>query len=218
MRQPLILTAGAVGLVLLGLVIFTAPAQERAGEGDAPSGARQTVGLLDVSYIYKHCPQFTELISEMKADVQRAEEEVKKKKETVQGMQQQLQLLGVGTPEYTELEKRITMAKAELTGSLETQKKEFLRREARLYHEVYQDIVREVEDHAKANHIAMVLRFNDDPVNVAEPKDVLRQINRRVVWHDKKRDLTRIILQRLVQKSKQSEQNPEEAAAESSPP
>ena len=101
------------------------------------------------------------------------------------------------------------MAKAELAGSIEAQKKVFVRREARLYYDAYQEIAQVVGDYARENNLALVLRFNDSPVNVNDPKDVLRRINSPVVWHDRGRDLTRIILQRLTRESNKPEEGKE---------
>ena len=198
----------AASLLILGFTAPATPTQEADDDAATPSTA-QPIGLLDVGYIFKNYPRFTELMAEMKTDVQTAEGEVKKKKESLAGLQKELKLHTVGTPEYAELEKRIAMAQAELTGGIATQKKVFLRREARLYYDAYQEIAQVVEDYARENNLAIVLRFNDNPVNVNDPKDVLRGVNSLVVWHDRGRDLTRIILQRLTQESEKPEEGKE---------
>jgi len=195
----------AASLLILGFAALATPTQEADDDAATPSTA-QPIGLLDVGYVFKNYPCFTELLAEMKTDVQAAEAEVKKKKEALAGLQKELKLHTIGTPEYAELERRIAMAQAELAGSIEAQKKVFVRREARLYYDAYQEIAQVVEDYARENNLALVLRFNDNPVNVNDPKDVLRGINSPVVWHDQGRDLTRIILQRLIQKSKEPEE------------
>jgi hypothetical protein len=144
------------------------------------------------------------------SEIRRALEEngfsVKEKRESLTGMQKQLRLLVVGTREYAKLEQRITMSQAELAGSIQTRKVEFARREARLYHNVYQEIGQVVEEYARDNNLSVVLRFSDDPVNANDSKAIQQQINRTVVWHDRGRDLTRIILQQLIQKSREAEE------------
>ena len=198
----------AASLLILGFAALATRTQEADNHAAAPSTA-QPIGLLDVAYIFKNYPRLTELMAEMQTDVQTAEAELKKKKEALAGLQKELKLHTVGTPEYAELEKRIAMAKAELAGSIETQKKVFVRREARLYYDAYQELSQVVEDYARENNLALVLRFNDSPVNVNDPKDVLRRINSSVVWHDRGRDLTRIILQRLTRESNKPEEGKE---------
>lgn len=224
MKPRMLMAAWAGGLLLLGLTPCAAPAQETQQTQETtaddlpPTAVPPAVGMLDVNYIFKHYPRFKESLAEMKTDMQRAEEEAKKKQEALRGMQRQLQLLGVGTPEYAKLEKEIATSKAELTGTMESQKKAFLRREARLYYDVYEEMLAEVEAYAQARNLALVLRFNDVPVNLGEPKDVLRHVNKGVIWYDKKRDITRIILERLTQRSKQSEPGGEVVPQPPQPP
>lgn len=208
MTRARFLVICAASLLILGFTALATPTQEADDDAATPSTA-QPIGLLDVGYVFKNYPRFTESLAEMKTDVQTAEGELKKKKEALAGLQKELRLHTVGTPEYAELERRIAMAKAELAGGIETQKKAFLRREARLYYDAYQEIAQAVEEYAKANNLAVVFRFNDSPVNVNDPKDVLRGVNSPVVWHDPGRDLTRIILQRLIQESEKPEEGKE---------
>lgn len=205
MRRARFLAICAASLLILGFTALATPTQEADNHAAAPSTA-QPIGLLDVGYVFKNYPRFTESLAEMKTDVQTAEGELKKKKEALAGLQKELKLHTVGTPEYAELERRIAMAQAEMAGGIETQKKVFLRREARLYYDAYQEIAEVVEDYARENNLALVLRFNDSPVNVNDPKDVLRGVNNPIVWHDQGRDLTRIILQRLIQESEKPEE------------
>lgn len=195
----------SASLLILGFAAIATPTQEAGNDAAAASSAGKAIGLLDVGYIYKNYPRFTESLAKLKTDVESAEVEAKEQGKALAGMQKELTLLVVGSPEYAELEKRITMSQAALAGRIETQKKAFVRRQARLYYDVYREITRAVEDYAPENDIAVVLRFSDDSVNANDPKDILQHINRPVVWHDGGRDLTRIILQRLIQESKEPE-------------
>jgi hypothetical protein len=47
----------------------------------------------------------------------------------------------------------------------------------------------------------MVMRFNGDPVDVDKPDSVLSFINKPVVYYDKSRDITPIILDSLIKRS-----------------
>ena len=51
------------------------------------------------------------------------------------------------------------------------------------------------------NHgIALVLKFNNDPVNPEKPDDVLRVINSPVVFHTRPTDITPFIIDSLRQR------------------
>jgi len=165
-----------------------------------PSRAPQrapVIALLDVSYIFKNYTRFKAMMSEMKADVDRAEAAVKKERERLMGAAERLKELRQGTPDYKTLEESLTKESAEVQARIQLQKKEFLQKEARIYYMVYQEISQEADYYCRNNGIDMVLRFNGDPVDVDKPDDVLRDINKPVIWYAKDRDITPIILDAL---------------------
>ena len=80
---------------------------------------------------------------------------------------------------------------------VQLQKNEFLQREAKIYHNVYQEIWQATDYFCKQNRIDMVLRFNGEAVDVNRPDSVLTYINKPVVWYDRGLDITDQILQEL---------------------
>ena len=71
-------------------------------------------------------------------------------------------------------------------------------RVAKIYHTAYTEIIQEVNYYCARNGIAMVLRFNGDPVDTgAQPQEILAYINRPVVWHNQGLDITQVVLDSL---------------------
>ena len=188
-----------VGLLSFG---FNALAQQGSYAPPARPAARPPViALLDVAYIFKNHPRFKAMMAEMKADVERAEATVKKEGEGIRSQAERLKDFRQGTPDYKGLEEELTKRQADLSVRIQLQKKEFLQKEARIYYTVYQEIFQEADYYAQQNGIDMVLRFNGDPVDVEKPDDVLRDINKPVIWYSKDRcDITPIVLDRLVRR------------------
>ena len=205
MNASRIVPLGIGGLLLIGLAVMGSTAQDAAEKPAPGPESRQSVGLIDVQYIYRNYPRFTDRMSELKAKIQQSEAEVKEKQESLKVLEERLKLCTVGTPEHTELDKEITAGKAALGASVASQKKMFLREEARVYYECYQEILEEVEAHARKHGIAVVLQATDTPVNVGNPQAVLQRINRGIVWWDNRYDVTRAVLQRLTEKPKASD-------------
>ena len=205
MNASRIVPLGMGGLLVIGLAVMGSTAQDAAEKPACGPKSRQSVGLIDVQYIYKNSPRFADRMSELKAKMQQSEAEMKEKQESLKVLEERLKLCTVGTPEHTELDKKITAGKAELGASVASQKKAFMREEARVYYESYQEIVEEVEAHARKHRIAVVLRVNDVPVNVGNPQEVLQRINSPFVWWDNRCNITRAVLQRLTEKSKASD-------------
>ncbi|MEE8450621.1 MAG: OmpH family outer membrane protein [Thermoguttaceae bacterium] len=201
MRKPFLLAALAASVTLIVLVGMYASAQ-----GPGPLPARQPVrpaysgspiALVDVSYIFKEHLRFKTKMTEMKADVERAEADVKEIRTTIMRLAEQLQLLRIGSPDYKALDEEITKRQADLAVRVQMQKKEFLRREAKIYYQTYQEVLYTVDNYAKNNGISMVLRFNGDPVDMEVPQSVLQHINKPVVWYAQDRDITKVVLDQL---------------------
>lgn len=170
------------------LAVAQAPAKPAAG----PS-----IALLDVSYIFKNHARFKGRMEEMKADVERAEQQVKTERDAITKLAERLQDFRKGTPDYKQMEEELAKRGADLQVAVQMQKSEFLQREAKIYHDVYQEIWQVTDYYAKQNSIDMVLRFNGDPVDVDRPDSVLSFINKPVVWYQKQLDITPAVLQEL---------------------
>jgi len=191
--------AGFLSLSLIGSQVFAqgVPARQSA----APqAGSTPNIALLDVSYIFKNHPRFKAMMEEMKADVDRAESDVNRERDSLRKLVEQLDNFRKGTPDYKAMEEEIARKEADLTVKVQLQRKDFLSREAKIYHTVYQEIEQEVDYYCANKGIDMVLRFNGDPVDVNKPDSVLSYINKPVVWYDKNRDITPIILDSLVKR------------------
>jgi Skp family chaperone for outer membrane proteins len=182
-------TVLSLGYFVVSMAIAQAPA--------APSAAGSRLALLDVSRIFKSHQRFKGMMDDMKADVERAEAQVKAERENIGQLADRLQEFHKGTPEYKQMEEDLAKRQAELAVRVNLQKNEFLQREAKIYNSVYQEILQATDYFCKQNRIDMVLRFNSDQVDVERPDSVLAFINKPVVWYDRGLDITEPILQDL---------------------
>jgi len=200
-RKPFLLAALAASVALIVLVGMYAsaqvPGQYATRQPAAPSYSGVPVALVDISYIFKEHLRFKSKMNEMKTDVERAEADVKNTRTTIMRLAEQLQDLRAGSPEYKSLEEELAKRQADLSVAVQLQKKEFLQREAKIYYQTYQEVLYEVDNYAKHNGIAMVLRFNGDPVDMDVPQSVLTHINKPVVWYAQDRDITKVVLDQL---------------------
>jgi Skp family chaperone for outer membrane proteins len=182
----------ALSLSFFGcLAMAQGPVAPPAGQNLA--GPR--LALLDVSRIFKNHARFKGMMEDMKADVERAEAQVKTERETITKLAERLQEFRKGTPDYNQMETELAKRQADLSVQVQLQKNEFLRREAKIYNAVYQEIWQATDYFAKQHRIDMVLRFNSEPVDAERPDSVLTFINKPVVWYDGGLDITDAILQ-----------------------
>ena len=175
-----------------------ATAQAPGGPGFSPQmSSGPKIVLIDVNYIFKNHDRFKSMMNDMKNDVKQAEDTVNAEKTRVETLIKRRDEFSKGTNDYRVLDEDITRAKAEMAVKIQSQRNDFLQREAQIYHTVYQEILLATDYFCKQNGIDIVLRFNGDPVDPQRPDSVLQFINRPVVWYQPNVDITPVILKDL---------------------
>lgn len=207
MRPTLILAAAAACVVSLSLALSPAAAQQQpSGPGLQPGPAN--IAVIDIAAIYKNHSRFNQMMNEIKTDMEAADTAMKKERDALKGMAESLDQFRAGTPDYKRLEEEIARRQANLATQVQLQKKDFLLREARVHYTVYQEVMQEVDYFSASHGIAMVFRFNSDPVDVEKPDDVLRYINRPIVWVPQGCNITAYVLDRLNRAQLNNAQQP----------
>ena len=173
----------------------------------APAAAPMTAGpvaLLDVSRIFKQHARFNGMMEEMKAHVQQVEAWVKTEREAMRVQAEQMKDLQPGSQQYKDTEVALAKRQSDVQIQMQVQRKELMQREAKIYFNVYSEVQQEVEAVAAARGFVIVLRYNGDQVDVEQPDDVLRDINKSVIWFNRGADITDEVLARIASRSQQS--------------
>jgi len=184
----------AAGALSVALSIDNATAQPPGQQPQTLVG--QTV-LLDVNAVFKAHVRFKQMMEDMQRDVEQAETDVKQEKEKIRQLGETLQQYHPGTQEYVQFDTELTKRQSDLAVKVQMRKKQFIQQEDKIYYGVYQEVMAAVEDFAGQTGIALVLRFNRDPANADNPDNVLREINKNVVWSPRGRDVTDYIIQKV---------------------
>jgi len=196
-KRFLLVAAAAAAALVASCFVYTGVAQQ-AGPAGPPSPGLTV--LLDVNALIKENEHLKAMMAEMQRDVTRAEEVFRKERDAIRQLADELKEIRAGTPQYREKEEEITKRTSDLNVKIQLQRKEFLQRESKIYYTVYQEIQQEVDYFAANNNIAMVLKTTSEPVDVEKPEDILREMNKPVVWNAKALDITPYIRARLQQR------------------
>lgn len=198
MTKTQILAALAATVLVAAVTGPVAMAQQQGQPAMSPNYGGGRIALLDVSYIFQEHLRFKSMMNDMKADVQAAEASMKKEMDAINALTEQLKEdFKPGTPQYKQMEEHITQRRADMSVKVSLQRKEFLQNEAKIYHTIYQEIQQEVQYFASRNGISAVLRFSGEKADVEQPEEVLRDINKSVVWFGPGLDITADILRSL---------------------
>jgi Skp family chaperone for outer membrane proteins len=195
-----LLAVSALGLLWVFLPQATVYSQSVApGHSTMRPSNPPSVALIDINFLFERLPHFKQMMDQLKADVERAEAEVKREREELTKLVQRLESYR-GTPTYKSMEEEIARRQSELGVRVSLQRKEFGQREARIFHNVYREIQDEVDRLAREAGFDCVIRFHGDAVDPERPDSILNYINRPVVWYGKDRDITMTVLMRIAQR------------------
>jgi Skp family chaperone for outer membrane proteins len=190
-RIPVIATVAAA------LIPAAAFAQAPAA-APQPAATRATyTAVIDVGYIFKNHTRFKAAMDKMKDEVLAAENALKAERDRINGMMETLKGFNVGTPEYKKAEADFAKAQGDFNVNAQLQKKDFMDREAKVYMQVYSEIEQAVSVFARSRGIAVVHRFDGDPVDSSDRNRILGNITRPIVYHDPQIDITGDILKML---------------------
>jgi Skp family chaperone for outer membrane proteins len=189
--RKLLLSAAVFGMIAAAGRL--APAQQPSA-GGAPVGhganaSRYGIAVVDISYIFKSYPGFTEQIEKLKKDMEAADGTLKADRDRLVRMEEQRNTLKPGTDQFKQLDEQLAHQKAEFSIKQGTVRRDFLEREAQVYYQTYTQVSEAVKTYAQQNNIGMVLRFNGDQVDPQQREDVMRLIMQPIV-HQNHIDIT----------------------------
>jgi len=178
--RTLLLSAIVSGLFVFQSSVVVAQQTNTAGA----NAARYGIGVVDVSYIFKNYDKFKTAMEGIKSEVEAAEGKLKADRESVQSKEQMRGQYKPGSPEFKQLDEEIARLKAEFNLTAGRVRNEFLERESTVYYQTYLEVSQAVTYFAQQHNIGVVLRFNGDRVDPNLRQDVLRAINKPLVYQN----------------------------------
>jgi len=188
----------AAVLCVAALAVVEVPALGQVpGQAPPSAGPATHVAVIDVGYVFKNHARFKGAMDKMKDEVMAAENGLKAERDRINGLMEQIKGFNVGTPEYKKLEAEIAKAQGDFNVNAQLQKKDFMDREAKVYLQVYTEIEKAVEQFAREHRIAVVHRFDGEPVDNTDRNQILRGITKPIVYLEPGIDITPDILRML---------------------
>jgi Skp family chaperone for outer membrane proteins len=207
--------------VALGAGLLLSPTVGVAQETTKPAAPAAAplphqVGLIDMLHVFKEYNKFKTLSESLKAEVEATDAEMKSSVTALQQMQAQLQsgTLAEGSQQYTDLEQQLVTKATELEAFKKMKQRDFVRKEADIYKTIYLEVQDAVSQYAKIYKYTLIMRFNRDKIETAEnPREILDSMNRPVVFHQAKDDISDPILKYLNDQYSRTAARPAPATA-----
>lgn len=163
----------------------------------AASNLPHKVGLIDMAHVFKHYKKFDTLREELKAEISESEEKAKAMQQELAEMQNNLKKLTEGSPAYSKAEQEIVRKAADFESFRRTASRDFLKKESKIYLQVYTETSEAVKKYADFYKYTLVIRFNREELDTENPQALLQGMNRQVVYHRGEDDITDSVLDYL---------------------
>lgn len=158
-----------------------------------PLHAQQSAGricLLDVAKVFKDNPSFQAQMEGIRKEASTLKANVETQLNQLQEEAKQLEEYQANSEKRRELERSLVSKQADLQTRARQAEADLLTREAKIYLQTYKQMEQIVAQIAEANDIALVLRYESAPINSEDRADVIKGVNRQVVFLQKHNDMT----------------------------
>ena len=166
----------------------TATAQEAKQSG--------IVAVLDVAKVFKENQAFEAAMQAIKSTADQLKASIQQKQEAIKQEAAGLQQYEVGSPERNQLEAELVQKQAKLRTEAHQAEVDLLSKEARVYYDTYQQMQGILSSLSTEYGISLVLRFDSEVVDASNRGEVIKGVNRAVVYQQGL-DLTKLVIEKM---------------------
>lgn len=193
MNKSLVVAVGVAGTVGL---LAALPTWGQGPQNPAAAPSRTGTALVDTGVIMKSSNRFNAAMEKLKAQYEAKAQELKKDGERGNQLTEELRAMPQNNPQRKQMEQDILKLRAdyELKGKRVTD--EIRDSEAKIVLGLMDEIKAELGRYAQATGTQIILRDNPDPPNLNDPRVILQEIHKPIVYQSGI-DATTVILDSL---------------------
>lgn len=182
------ITLKTIAALVFTLLVVPAMAQE--------DGSGGLVAVLDVAKVFKNNAQFDHQLERIKQEAESMKVQIQKQQESIRQRAQQVMQMEVGSAERNKQEAEIEQEQTSLRTRARQIEADLLKREAKIYHDAYVEMQQVVARIANEYGISLVLRFDSNEIDPENRAEVVKGVNRAVVYHHRL-DLTNMVIEKM---------------------
>lgn len=180
------LFAGAM-LLAPGLISQT-------GGGVASAQSANQIALLDVAKVFAEHVRFKQEMEAIKKEAEAFGQYAQGQDTRLKQLMESLEGKTPGSLDYRKIDEEMARIRSETGVQSQLKQKEFVTREAKIFHKYYTEIQQVVADYAARNRVSLVLRWDSQTVEPTNRMSVQAAVNNSVVLQ-RGRDITPYVLQ-----------------------
>jgi Skp family chaperone for outer membrane proteins len=195
-KERLIVKTSLISATLVALLAAAAAGTIAFGQG-APLPHGQNIAVIDVGLIFEKHNRFNAQMAQLKTEIEQTEAGWKKEAQDINAMIEQIKTLKPDSPEYHRLEADITKRQADLKVTQQLQNKALMEKQSKIYLATYREVEGAVTELCHRFNVSLVIRYSSKGIDGSDPQEILRGIQRPIVYVDKQYDITGDILNSL---------------------
>lgn len=155
------------------------------------------VAVLDVARVFKENMQFDSAMKAIKREADQLKQQIQTQQEQIKQAAVEVSQLDAGTQQRNNMEAKVEQDQAALRTRARQAEADLLNREAKIYYDTYQKVQSVVAELAATNNISLVLRFDGESIDPTNRADVIKGVNRAVIYHSRI-DLTKFVIDAMA--------------------
>ena len=165
------------------------------------------IGIVDIGGVFDKYDKRTDLDQELAAFVKEIQDEINKKRKEMIDLDEETQLLDLGSETRSKNEDMSERKKVELEGYVKFSERQLLKRNKIFFEQIYSEVVKKVEEIGEGEGYDLIIKKEEPELNSGQIADLQFKIGiRTVLYHSKAVDITAIVIEHLnVEYSKEKE-------------
>ena len=159
--------------------------------------AQSSVAIVDIGMVFKAHPTFPRELETLRAEADQFQKNAVQLQQQMVAKSEKLQMWTPDSGDYRNFETQLAQELATLEVQQRSEMRSLMVREAQLHFQTYQQVKKVVNDYCAAKNIRLVLRHTDQKLNVDNPKSVMADVNKNLVFYTPEIDITNEIIRQI---------------------
>jgi Skp family chaperone for outer membrane proteins len=156
------------------------------------------IGIVDISKVFEKYKKRIDLDQQLKEQEKGFQDEINKKRKEMIDLDEETQLLDLGSESRSKNEELLERKNVELEGYAKFAERQLLKKYKDFFENTYDEVVKKVEEVGKQENFDLIIKKEDSGLDGGQISDLQFKIGiRTVLYHSKSVDITSSIIENL---------------------
>jgi Skp family chaperone for outer membrane proteins len=183
-------------IALFAAAAVALAAQTGLAQDNPPPATPGVVAVLDVFRVFNENAEHSAAMEQIRQSAEAVKTSVESEMAQITSEAQQVMKLETGSAERNQKEAELEQRQTALRTKARQQELDLLAREAGVYYQTWNRMQQVIGIVAQHNNISLVLRFDSAAIDPENRGEVIKGVNRAVIFHDRL-DLTDLVIKQM---------------------